>query len=273
METENNTVFENDISLPQSLEVEEIIEFYKDLDTSNEPEDIEVVENKPKIKQLFSLLKKNKNNDTEIQSEVYGLSENTRLIIYRSLSAVISVCIIAGAFLLAYFLPGNEDVIKEQQETLRSEKSYESLKSRHDTLKTEIDNLKKSNSEKKKQIDKIADFDNTKAELKTQISAKAYELNALNSQIEDKRKTLAELEASIKEKTPPETVLPPGKYVVGKNIAAGKYLITGTGKFMVATAAGKSKINTTIGSTPIEISLDKNDVVKFDSKVKFTSLN
>ena len=273
MENQNNTVFENDVPSPQSLEVEEIIEFYKDLDTPGEPEDIEVYEEESKLRKLFSLLKKNKKDTDQIQSEVYGLSEKTRLIIYRSLSAVISVCIIAGAFLLAYFLPGNEDIIKEQQEALRGEKSYESLKSRHDTLKTEIDNLTKSNSEKKQQIDKIKDFDNTKAELRTQITAKTYELNDLNSQIDDKRKTISQLEESIKEKTPPETVLPPGKYIVGKNIAAGKYLITGTGKFMVASASGKSKINTTIGSTPIEISLDKNDVIKFDSKVKFTSMN
>lgn len=273
METENKEIQENDISLPQSLDVDEIIEFYKDLDTSDEPEAIEVTEKKPRIKQLLSLFQRKKSDDSEIQSETYGLSEKGRIILYRSLSAVISVCIIAGSFVLAYFLPGNEDIIKEQQEAMRQEKDYASLKSRHDALKTDVENLKASNKEKKEQIDKISDFDNTKAELRTQITAKAYELNELNAQINEKRKTISELDASIAEKTPPETVLPPGKYIVGKNIAAGKYRVTGTGKFMVASAAGKSKINTTLGSTPTEVTLDKNDVIKFDSKVKFTSLN
>lgn len=273
METENKEIQDNEIPLPHSLEVDEIIEFYKDLDTDAEPEDVEVTEDKPKLKQFLSLFIKKKSEDNEIQSEIYGLSEKGRLIIYRSLSAVISVCIIAASFILAYFMPGNEEIIKEQQETLRQEKDYESLKSRHDTLKTDIENLTASNKEKKEQIDKISDFDNTKAELRTQITARAYELNELNAQIEEKRKTVAELDASIAEKTPPETILPPGKYIVGKNIAAGKYRVTGTGKFMAANAAGKSKINTTLGSTPTEVTLEKNDVIKFDSKVKFTSLN
>lgn len=273
METENKEIQNNDISLPQSLEVDEIIEFYKDLDTDAEPEDIEVKENKSKLNQFLSLFLKKKATDKDIQSETYGLSEKGRLILYRSLSGVISVCIIAGSFVLAYFMPGNEEIINKQQETLRQEKDYESLKSRHDTLKTDIENLTVSNKEKKEQIDKISDFDNTKAELRTQITAKTYELNELNAQIEEKRKSVAALDASIAEKTPPETVLPPGKYIVGKNIAAGKYRVTGTGKFMAATAAGKSKINTTLGSTPTEVTLEKNDVIKFDSKVKFTSLN
>ncbi|MBQ3125087.1 MAG: hypothetical protein IJC09_06695 [Clostridia bacterium] len=269
METEKK----DDISLPQSLEVEEIIEFYKDLDTDAEPEDVEVIKNKPKLKQFLSLFIKKKSEETDIQSEIYGLSEKGRLILYRSLSALISVCIIALSFTLAYFMPGNEEIIKEQQKTLRQDKDYESLKSRHDTLKTDIENLTESNKDKKEQIDKISDFDNTKAELRTQITAKAYELNELNAQIEEKRKAVAQLDASIAEKTPPETVLPPGKYIAGKNIAAGKYRVMGTGKFMVASAAGKSKINTTLGSTPIEVTLETNDVIKFDSKVKFTSFN
>ena len=42
---------------------------------------------------------------------------------------------------------------------------------------------------------------------------------------------------------------------------------------MQASAAGKSKVNTTLGSTPLVAVLENNDIIKFDSKVKFTVKN
>ena len=276
MDTENKPTLEkDDFSLPKSIEVEEIIDFYKDKDndldeTENQSE--EIIETKSKHS-LFFFLKRKTKTDDDIQSSVYGLSEKGRIYLYRAISAFISVCIIVGSFVLAYFLPGNADIIKEQENILRSEKGYVSLKSRHSALKTEVSTLKETNEEKKTTIEQISDIDNTKAELRTEIETKKYELSELNTQITEKRGIVEALDASIAEKASPETVLPPGRYSVGTNIAAGKYNVTGTGKFMVATSAGKSKINTTLGSTPLPVTLDDNDVLKFDGKVKFTSAN
>lgn len=274
MENEKNINKENDIISDNSVEIYKIIEFYKDLEQDTENEKAKTEGEPQKSSKLVSLINKYRKKDNgDIQTEVYGLSEKGRMILYRVISAVICLLIIAGSFVLAYFLPGNDKILLEQQNALREEKDYESLKSRYNTLKTEVENLETSNAEKKEQIDKVTDFDNSKAELRTQITAKTYELNELNAQIESKRAQITELDKSIFEKAAPETVLPPGKYVVGKNIAAGKYIVNGTGKFMIANAAGKSKLNTTLSSTPIEIKLETNDVVKFYSKVKFTSNN
>ena len=84
----------------------------------------------------------------------------------------------------------------------------------------------------KSKLEKISDFDNTKAELSAKITLKEKELSELNAQISEKRAKIAELDANIAQKAPPENILPPGKYIIGKNIAAGKYTVTGTGKFL-----------------------------------------
>lgn len=272
MDKENKT--EKEFSPENSVDIEKIIDFYKNIETA--ADDVEnIATSETEKKSIFDKLFKNirKKEIGEIKSEVYGLSDKGRMRLYRIISAAVCLCIIASSFVLAYFLPGNEEIIAEQQNELRKNEDYKSLKSRYEALKTEVDNLKTSNKEKKDKIDKIDDFDNSKADLRTQITAKTYELNELNSQISEKKAQIEALDKSISEKIPPETVLPPGKYVVGKNIAAGTYLVTGTGKFMVANAAGKSKENTTLGSTPLKITLEDKDIIKFDSKVKFNAIN
>ena len=61
-------------------------------------------------------------------------------------------------------------------------------------------------------------------------------------------------------------------YVVGIDIAAGKYTVTGSGSFAVASDDNTSKYNTTLGSSPYAVTLNQGDKLKFDSTVKFTPL-
>ena len=274
MDTENKEILENDVLLPDSIEVDKIIEFYKEIETEDETEVEEIAEKKITLPAWLSFFKREQSeNPLGIQTTVYGLSQRGRIYLYRGISLAISLCIIAGAFVLAYFLPGNEAVIAERQNELRKQEAYVSLKSRHGALKAEVEDLRTSNEEKQLQVEQISDIDNTKAQLRTDITAKQYELNDLYTQIGTKQTEITELDTKIAEITPPENILPPGKYIAGKNIAAGKYTVTGTGKFMVASADGKSKVNTTLGSTPLEVTIEATDVIKFDSKVKFTSAN
>ena len=270
----------DEFSLPQSVEVDEIIEFYKDKDDAESAS--EEVNKSQEEKKKHSLInnipffrdKLNKSTaDDDIQSQIYGLSEKGRVVLYRVTSAVICAVIIAVSFVLAYYLPGNEEKVEKYKADFREQDEYKDIKSTYDSLTNEINDLKTSNEDKKKQIEQIDDIDNTKADLRAKITDKSYELNGLNAQIAQKRSEIEELDKSISEKSAPETVYSPGKYTAGKNIPIGKYSVTGTGKFMVASSSGISKLNTTLGSTPIEITLSQNDVVKFESKVKFTPIN
>ena len=279
MDDKAQTSEKDELSLPKSVEVEEIIEFYK-----SQTDDIETVETTPTKKQVVSdriykfiskipFINIKTDEDDSIQSQVYGLSEKGRILIQRIISGIISVLIIIGSFVLAYYLPGIEEKIKEYSEKYRSEPEYTEVKTVYDSLKSEVDNLKTDNAKKEDTIAKINDIDNTKAEIRAKITQRTYELNELNAQIAAKRIQIDELNKSISEKSPPETVYPPGKYIAGKNIPKGKYSVTGTGKLKTASSSGKSKINITLGSTPLEVTLSQDDVIKFDGKVKFTPMN
>ncbi len=288
---------EKDNSLDRSVQVEEIIEFYKDMDPVTQKDELPS-KNKydflnlfkhglSKLKSLLVSLRSkiisilNKipkvniseptSQDDDINTHSFGLSEKGKMIVVQASSISISILIIIISIVLTIFLPGNEEVINSKIEEYRNSDEYTSINSRYNSLKNEVDELITDIKAKEETLNKIADIDNTKAELRTQITEKKYELNALNAQINQKRSEIAALDASIASKVSSEMLYTPGKYTIGKHIAAGKYHITGTGKFMVATSSGKSKVNTTLTSTPLLVELNNNDIVKFDSKVKFTS--
>ena len=289
MSTEKNphNLNAEETSLDKSVQVEQILDFYKDKLNEESTPDTEPVSDMHKIpnrlqagfdffiKKIPALKDKlfTSKSVEGIYSSSYGLTQKGRMILLRLISLAVSLAIIAIAFTLAFYMPGNEEIYNARLDKLRSDEDYISLKSRHDALNTEVEELKISNAEKLSQLESIEDIDNTKAKLRTEIAEKTYELNNLNSQIASKRSEIEALDKEILSKAAPETIRTPGKYIVGKTIAAGRYYVTGTGKFMVATASGRSKVNTTLGSTPLQITLDNNDVVKFDSKVKFTTLN
>lgn len=277
-ENKQKTDEKDNSTLDRSVQVEKILEFYKDkLQDEPTTDDETVTEAKPQ-RRLDGLLNKlpfmsKPNSEDDIETESFGMTDRGRFVLQCVITAVICIAVIIGSVVLAYFLPGNRVLLEERMTELRNDDEYKSLKSRHDSLVNEIEETKASNEDKKNTIEGISDVDNTKAELRQAISDKSTQLNELNRQIALKQSEIAALDESISSKAAPETVRSPGKYTVGKNIAAGKYYITGTGKFMVASSDGKSKVNTTLGSTPLEISLEQNDIVKFDSKVKFTAIN
>lgn len=288
---------EKENSLDRSVQVEKIIEFYKDKEPEAKQEANDN-KNDHHIKALFSKSKvlnliinkvklltikylnklpyikikaKEASYDEVIKTHSFGLTERGKMHLFRTLSGVISIIIIILSFVLAIYLPGNEYTITALEKELRAEDEYISIKSRYEALKNEVAELDKSNDYKEETLGKIEDIDNSKAQLRTQITEKKNELNALNSQILSKRAEIEALDESISQKVASEIIYTPGKYTVGKHFAAGKYYVTGTGKFMVATSSGKSKMNISLGTTPVLVDLSNNDIVKFDSKVKFTS--
>lgn len=288
---------DKDNSLDRSIQVEEIIDFYKDIGPSQQNEELPT-EDKSNItrnfKQLFKRLeptlmsfraktidilnkipKVNISNtnqkEDDINTHSFGLNEKGKMLIIQASSIAISVLIIIISIVLTISLPGNDYIINEKCDEFRNSEEYISTQSRYNSLKNEVNEIIGENSKKAETLKKIADIDNTKAELRTQITEKKHELNGLNTQINQKKNEIAALDASIASKTSSEIIYTPGKYTIGKHIAAGKYYVTGTGKFMVATSGGKSKLNTSLTSTPLVIELENYDIVKFDSKVKFTS--
>lgn len=272
---------------PTSLaEVEQIIEFYKNKpfeDSSEEITELEVEDKKSDTKKkiddfLGIFVKKSssytasKSESEELHDASYGMDKRSRLVLTYVITAAICGAIIGGAFLLAAMLPGNEEETERYAAELRAEDDYTTLKADYDELKYATDELRASVEDKKEKSDNIDDYENAQAELRSQIDSRKQELDAVNTEISAKQTLLDSINEQISAKSDNITTLPPGRYVVGTDIAAGKYTVTGTGSFAAASEDNTSKYNTTLGSSPYAVTLNQGDKLKFDSTVKFTPL-
>ena len=208
--------------------------------------------------------------DEDIHDSVYGMAPRKRAIITYTITAIFCVAIITGSYLFTVFIPGDEGKINSAADEMRLEESYTEIKSRYDSLVYELNKLRTEEEEKKKNAETVSDYENSKAQLRNQIEEKKNILLALNSQLSEKEAQIASLDGAISLKNINPITLPPGKYTVGKNIVPGKYSVSGSGKFMVASSDGTSKINTALGATPLEAVLEKGDIIKLETTAKFT---
>ena len=110
-------------------------------------------------------------------------------------------------------------------------------------------------------------------ELRMEIEKKQLELKKINDAVSDKTDKLAEINAKIASASGVILTLSPGRYTVGRDIAPGRYSITGYGSFAVADQSGQSKYNTTLNNTAYEIELSSGDKIKLDSTVKLTPVS
>ena len=70
----------DEFSLPKSVEVDEIIEFYKDKEFETEDTEIEIVSEKRTIFDNIKNRFKQKKTDDDIHTDTYGLSQKGRII-------------------------------------------------------------------------------------------------------------------------------------------------------------------------------------------------
>lgn len=268
-------------------EVEQILEFYKDKsfeDTDEEINELEIIEEEKsaiskkidglrgRFKRKSSVYTASKPDNEELHDSSYGMTKRSRIILTYSITAAVCCAIIGGAFFLAAILPGDEAETERIASELRAEEDYIALKTDYDTLRAETDALRASVADKKEQSGNPEDYENVQAELRSQIDSKKQELDSVNIQIAEKQATLDSINEQIAAKSNNIITLPPGRYVVGTDIAAGSYTVTGTGSFAAASEDNTSKYNTTLGSSPYAVTLNRGDKLKFDSSVKFTPL-
>ncbi len=292
MEDKNHSTNEFDVSDDDSTTASEaarldaIIDFYKDkpipeddngdITTADESDTNHVSDF---IKRIFKSKGSDKpvissaDNDEDIHTGAYGLNPKHRQLTLHAVTTIICITIIAGSYLLALLVPGDTEIINNYADTLRKDNEYISLSNRYRSLSHEVAELKTANEAKKSKIDSISDYDNTKAALRSEISKKAEELSLLNTQITEKRALIDVLNENIAQKASPVITLNAGKYVIGTNIAAGKYYITGSGTFSAASSDNISKYNISLGNAGHEVMLEKGDIIKINSTTRFTSAN
>ncbi len=277
--------------ISDAVNVEQILEFYKDKPVPDNAEDTveelsidtDKKQNGGFISALFDKIPDNVrgrfkkdagdaegSDDGGVHDASYGISPTARAVITYAATALTCAAIIGGAFALSALLPTDEAATEEYAARLREEDDYVDLKADYDRMVSDTDELKKSVGDKKTQAGDVTDYDNAKADLRAQIDEKSAELQTINGEIADKTARLADIDAKIAEKTASNISLSPGRYTVGKDIPAGRYNVVGTGAFAAASSDGSNKYNTTLGSTPYEVSLNAGDRLKLGSTVLFT---
>lgn len=260
-------------------QVDEIIDFYKDMPDvpENDPQ-----KDEDKSSGLFQKLpgiingKKNKYNssdtdDDELHETTYGLSKKKRIILTYVITALICLSAIGVSYGIALILPINETETDKIADELRSKDDYRSLQEEHGRIVTEANTQRESVSKKKEQVDNLENVDNTKSELREEISAKGQELDALNSEHDKLSSEISAIDKEIASRSGAVAVsLPAGRYTVGKDISPGKYTVVGNASFSAATESGESKYNTTLTSAPLEVELSNGYKLKLGGTVLFT---
>ncbi|MGM9937475.1 MAG: PspA/IM30 family protein [Candidatus Ornithomonoglobus sp.] len=216
----------------------------------------------------------NKTGDEEVHEDAFGITLRERNVLAYIITACIAAAIIAGSFTLAIYLPGDSDLINSRAgDLLQSDEEYSSLLEKKESLEYEVNTLQAESDEKKTQVDNLNDYDNTMAGLDMKIKENRDEIIILKAEMSEKQAQLDGLNASISSKNGTQITLTPGVYTVGTNLQVGKYSVTGSGKFQVASSDGVSKVNEILGASPYTITLEQGDKVSIGSSTKFTPVD
>ena len=277
--------YADSIDPAKAEELDDIIDYYKNIPYSEEEN--APAQDDPKSRtprsiavRLIQLIKRDSGEDADtsdqddsIHESGYALSGKSRTIIACCISGVVSVCIIAAAFICSLNMTKDENMLNSAVEALRSEESYTALKEQLDSLNEEVNTLRSDSEEKKELSESIADFDNSRASLRSQIEEKKNELDSLNRENAELQQQINDLNAQIESQSGAIITLSAGQYTVGEDIPPGKFSITGTGTFVSASSEGRSKYNSRLGSTPLEAILESGDKIRLDSATKFSPIN
>lgn len=272
--------------LEAAEQVEEILNYYKDIPytESDEDENSDIVDETvdggilSKLKHRLSVRRRSGvkaaySKDEEIHESSYGIPDKAKPIITYCITGAVCVLIIGGAFFAAYISPKDDDALNIAADGLRQADDYKTIKEEFDNLSAEVDALRTDVETKKEDIEKIADYENTRAELREAIKNKQAELDELNTANAQKQAEIDSLNTGITEKSGGVKELSPGKYTVGSEIAPGKYSVVGTGKMVVSSSDSVNKFNKVLTSTPVEITLETGDKITLEASVKFTFIN
>lgn len=130
----------------------------------------------------------------------------------------------------------------------------------------------------KNEIIKAADeYAANKEQLEQDYKNKSSELDSLNAQVTSKQAELDTLTGNIvKAKSEPKT-LSSGEFVVGSDLPAGRYNVSGSSNFVVHSSSGKLKVNTILGTSNVGqgdyvCTLVDGDTMKLSARTTFTPI-
>lgn len=275
---EKNTDFTPDAYEPETIPdvdeaaaAEEAAEYYRELE-KNRDEDLikeqtETKNNEPEPKRR--LLRFDFDIDDSLIEEIYEFPSQKKndLLFY-------SACIfVAAAFLCTVFYVGvssssSDDEIADALDRMRaSDSSYAEAIAENEQLTEEIKELTRQSLEAQELTGALGNYEDMKQSLETKLEEAKANFQSKNDELYNLNQELSALKA---QQNSYSVTLTPGVYIVGQNIPAGTYDITGAGSIIAATAAGETRINMQLSEdAPSRAELKNGYTVKINRMTGF----
>lgn len=187
---------------------------------------------------------------------------------FVKITAAVSLGIIIASFIAGFCVPKSDKALLRGLMSLeRSDKAYLAAKEENGGARSQTDSLQKELEQKQKELDEFRTSQDKLDKISESNTALESERDVLKDEVKKKQKELDELKSAAKAYTNKIMTWSSGDYAVGSEIAAGKYMITGTGSIAIASK-GKSKANKLLKSDGELFTLSEGDLIHIDGNAK-----
>ena len=184
-------------------------------------------------------------------------------------SCVIFAAVIITALILGITVPKSDNTVSKRLSSLHeTDKSYIEVSENNDTAMLEKESTASRLADKQKELEEFNKSQDNLDKISESNIALQTEKELLQDEVKKKQNTLADLESSITSHTKKILTWSSGRYTVGKDIAAGKYNVTGSGSISIGNS-GKSLANKNLKSSGESFTLNTGDVIQIDGNAKF----
>ena len=185
--------------------------------------------------------------------------------VFIKVSFAVSAAVIIGVTAAAFFIPKSGAALRHGLNILRtSDSAYLTAKASYDDASDENSHLSEELNTKANELE---EFRTAKDNL-DRIAESNRELQETRDSLLKEAEEKQREHDSLTEELGKKVTLPSGYYTVGKDIAAGKYTVTGSGSIAVAHS-GRSTANKPLTSQGEEFEFRPDDIIQIDGNAKF----
>lgn len=206
----------------------------------------------------------------ELTEEIYifpntNAKKNDLIFIFVVLIASILIAFISYQF-GSRLNVDKEQMLQIYSELKETDASYIEEMVAHDTLLAENEKLTQEHLKNESETKQLKEYSINKSTLDKKLESSKAEYDGLVKSIEERKKQISENSEEIYTLT-----LNPGVYLVGRNIPAATFSVTGNGSILASSKEKETKINEKLSKeTPIDVVLLDGYTVKITTITKFT---
>ncbi len=159
-----------------------------------------------------------------------------------------------------------------------------SLSEQYREIADKLEETKTELKENENLLNDLKDYEKNRKELNenlktktAELETKSKDLEGINTQISQKQAELDKLNGDIIQAKGQPITLPAGQFVVGNDVPAGRYNVSGSSNFFVYSSSGRLKVNTILGNSYVGrgdyvCTLDTGDNIENHARTTFTPI-